>query len=482
MKNLKGQTLSSFIWKMCERGSSQLISMVIQIVLARILSPKDFGALAIILVFTNIANVFIQKGFSSSLIRKKDATEDDYNTAFVVSELIAVSCILLLYILAPLVANFYGDIKIAWYLRVMSISLVFGALYSIENAILVRELKFKIIFVRSIAAVIISGVIGIILALLEFGVWALVVQSICHQIILCIVTYWGCEWKPQFRFSRTSFTNIFSFGSKILIAELISMGVEEVRTLIIGKRFKSSELAYYDRGLYYPAAIMRGVYDSVSSVMLPLLSKEQDEHKKMALRIEETLIVTSFIIFPIFIGLSAISKQFVLLFLGEKWEKSILFLAVFCIYQLAFPVYGILRQSLYALGKSNSVLKLETIKGILFIIAILVGAEYGTLAIALCTMGAFYISTLLYFWYVGKNIPINIKRIMGNIGCTVIQCVVMYILIQYINMLNLDNWIQIILDVAVGIVIYLLMSVIMRNQTLKIILSFTGNKGVDLES
>ena len=219
----------SFFWKLLERGAAQIITLVVQIVLARILVPDEFGVISILLVFINIANVFIQKGFASSLIRKESIRNEDYSTAFVVSELIAIICIVFLWGIAGRLEHFYAIDNLAVFMRVLSLSLIFGALYSVQNAELVRKMKFKQIFYRSVLASAISGIMGIVVAMLGFGAWALVIQTLVQQIVTCISTLFVCEWKPQFYFSKGSFNELFSFGSKILIAEIISIGVEKFK-------------------------------------------------------------------------------------------------------------------------------------------------------------------------------------------------------------------------------------------------------------
>lgn len=472
----KGKVVSSFFWKLCERGASQFITIIVQIILARLLAPEDFGKLAILVVFIDLANVFIQKGFASSIIRKKNATDEDYNTAFVVSELIAIVCITLLFFVAPLIGKFYGDSGINWCLRGMSISLIFGALYSIENAVLVKQLKFKFVFIRSLSASLVSGAIGIVLALFGFGIWALVFQSVSQQIILCVATYIGCDWKPKIKFSKESFKNIYSFGSKILVAEIISMGVENLRTLMIGKKYTTSELAYYERGLCYPSAAMRAIYDTISSVMLPVFSKEQDEKKRLAVSIEETIIISSFLIFPLFIGLAAASEQFVIVLLTERWRASIPYLVIFSIYELVFPMYGILRQSLYAIGKSNTVLKLEIIKGVLFISAIYIGTMISTYAIAIATAISLYVTTGLYYIYVYEYISFDYRKIVKNVGISLGQCVIMFFVLRLLNQITLPSIVLLLVDVIVGGMIYLLTSILFHNRVLKLMLDCVRKK------
>lgn len=477
MQNKKSSSIAgSFLWKMLERGAAQIITLIVQIVLARILLPDQFGAISILLVFINIANVFIQKGFASSLIRKKDICSDDYDSAFVISEIIAVVCIVLLWLGSGLVESFYHIESLGLYLRVLSFCLVFGALYSIQNAELVREMQFKQIFIRSVIASISSGVIGIVMAMLGMGIWSLVIQSLSQQIISCLTTYFVCNWKPRFCFSKKSFYELYSFGSKILVAELISVFVENIRTLIIGRRFSPEDLAYYDRGQTYPATAMRSIYDTISSVMLPVFSKIQSEKEKLARSVEISLKISMYIVCPLFFGFAVVSRPFTILLLTEKWEMAIPYMIIFSIYQIAFPVYGIARQSLYALGLSGSVLKLEIIRSGLFLLAIFIGVFFDTFTMTILSCVAMYVTTFFYMFVVKKHIPLRFRDLGLNLSKTIIQCAVMcgsiYLVNNFINSMIL----QLFVDIICGVLVYVVLSIILRNESYDFCYSYIKDK------
>ena len=459
------KVVGSFAWKFLERGSAQIISLIVQIILARIIEPEQFGILAILMVFINISNVFIQKGFSSAIIRKKDVSDDDYNTAFVVSELFAVLIIILLFFVSDLIENYYRIRDLSVCLKVISLSLLFGAFYSVQNTELIRKMKFRQIFVRSVISSVSSGTIGIVLAILGYGVWALVLQTLFQQVIICFATMVACEWKPRIRFSKRSFAELFSFGSKILIAELISIGVENVRTLFIGKKYTSSDLAYYDRGQLYPATGMRSVYDAINSVLLPVFSKEQNNQQALAISIEKTVNITHFFVFPVFIGFAAVSKPFVFFLLTPKWEGCIPYLVIFCIYQLAFPVYGIIRQSLYALGKSGDVLRLEIARSVFFMIALLLGIFISPYAIAISSLIAMYVTSILYLIFTHRYINYSFRSMASNSLKTAIQCLIMYIAISIINNIHIPYFALLMLDVLAGGILYILLSITFRNES-----------------
>lgn len=472
MSQKENSVLLSFIWKLLERGAAQLITLVVQIVLARILAPDEFGVISILLVFINVANVFIQKGFASSLIRKPIVCDDDYNTALIVSEIIAVVCVGIFFIFSNQLETFYSIEGLSQFMRVLSVSLLFGAFYSIQNAELVRKMRFKQIFYRSMVASIGSGIIGIIAALLNCGVWALVLQSLFQQIIICVATMIACEWKPKLRFSKKSFSELFSFGSKILLAEIISIGVENLRTLIIGKKYTSTDLAYYDRGQVYPATAMRSIYDTISSVLLPVYSKIQGEKEKLAINVSISLELSMFIVAPLFFGLAAVAKPFIVVLLTDKWEAATPYLVIFCIYQIAFPAYGIFRQCLYALGKSDDVLKVEIVRSGIFILAIIIGVMFSPIAIAILSCLAMYITTVIYLGVVYKYIPIKITVLLRNIVITIIQCITMVVLIACFNRIELPNVLLLVIDIIIGTISYLLLSIFFKNKSFNICMSY----------
>lgn len=456
--------VSSLIWKVCERGVVQLISLVVQIVMARILAPDVFGSISVLLVFINLSNVFINKGFASSLVRKEDLSEEDINTALISSQLITVACIVILWLIAPYVEVFYNIPSLTKYLRVLSLMLIFGSFFSIENAILVRQMKFKQIFQRGLIATLISGGLGISAAILGLGVWALIIQNISHHILLCVVTFIGCKWRPKLLFSKSSFKSIFSFGSKILVAEIISMAVEDVRTLVIGKHYSTEALAFYDRGQTYPAVAMRSIYDTLSSVLLPAFAKQQSDKEKLCISIEKTVIFSLYFTIPIFIGFAAVSKQLVLILLTEKWAMSIPYLRLFCIYQLSFPIYGIMRQGLYAIGDSRRVLLLEVFKGGMFLVAILIGCQISLMGIAVSTTVAMYATTIMYIMTMYKAVRFNWKKITSQVTINILQALLMYCVIMLANRLQLTNIFQLIVNVLLGVMIYIASSIILKNS------------------
>lgn len=468
-KDSSKSIISSFIWKLLERVSTQIINLIIQIVLARMISPKEFGSLAILIVFINIANIFVQKGFSSSLIRKKEVDMLDYDTAFITSFLISTLLYIILFFMSPAISHIYSSNELKSGLRILSISLLFGALYCIQNAILVREMKFKIIFKRGLISSVLSGIIGIIMAIYGGGLWSLVVQNLLNQILLCLTVSKIIKWRPRFRFSFERLREIFSFGGKILISEIISYGMESIRTLSIGKKFSTEALSYYDRGQIYPATLMRSIYDTIGGVLLPVYSKHQDEADLLSSSMCKAISVSMFIITPFFVGAAAIAHPLINILLTEKWSPCIPYFMIFCFYQITYPIQGITRQILYARGSSDIVLKMEIIKGFITLISLSVSLQFNVFAVAIAALITTYSVTYINLIYTQKVIPIKILKIIEGMKKTILYNLIMFILIYSINFFDLSNILKLIVQVFVGISVYWILSLVFNDENYLVI-------------
>lgn len=458
--------VSSMFWKLMERGAAQVFSLVIQIILARLLAPDDFGILAILLVFVNISNVLIQKGFATALVQKKEVTDDDINTVLFFSELFSIIIYFLLWNTAPFIEEFYAMENLSLYIRVISISLFFGAFYSIENSIMVRKMSFKYMFVASFLATVIAGIFGVYLAYIGTGCWALIMQTVVQQLLLSLFSFPVCKWKIRIYYSKKIFKEIFGFGSKVLLSEILYTGVENIRTLLIGMRYSSQDLAFYDRGQIYPAVAMRSIYDTLGSVLLPIFSKKQEDLLNLKNNVQDALGITFFLIAPCFIGFAIISEPFTILLLTERWSPAIPYMQVFCIYQLGILPYCILRNVLYALGKSEKSLKLEILKSGLSLGAVLIGMLTNTFSIAVFSTVAVWISTFFYAVEVNKYLHFNIRSICKDFFRNVISCLLMSIVVLYVDRFINILIVRIIIDILTGIGTYILASMCLKSKYL----------------
>ncbi len=462
--------VSSMLWKFTERGAAQIFTLIVQIVLARLLSPEDFGTLAILLVFVNISNVLIQKGFASALVQKAEVSELDINTVLFFSEGIALLLYIILWFAAPFIESIYSTNNLALYLRVISLSLFFGSFYSIENSILIRAMRFKQLFFSSFLATIISGITGIVLAYMGAKCWALVIQNVVQQMLFAVLSFPFCRWKVKVQYSKESFQSLFGFGSKILLAEMLYTGVENLRTLLIGARYLASDLAYYDRGQTYPSVAMRSIYDTLSSVLLPVFSRTQNNIKILANETSKSLGISFYLVAPCFLGFAIIAEPFTEIFLSNKWIECVPYMRIFCVYQLGILPYCILRNVLYALGRSKESLKLEIIKAFLTLLSIFIGLQLNTISIAMFSTIAVWISTILYGICVGKYVYMDWGKIGRDFLRICIYCIGMLILISFVNSFIDSAIVELVIDVVFGGVLYILFSIITKDDYFKSII------------
>ena len=453
---------SSFLWKFVERGSAQIFSLSVQIILARLLAPDDFGTLAVLLVFVNISNVLIQKGFATSLVQKQHIEDIDINTIFVTSELLSIILYVVLWIVAPIVENIYATPNLSSYLRIISISLFAGSFYSIENSLLIRNMEFKKMFFSSFISTLISGVLAIVLAYIGMGCWALIWQNVVQQFLLSVLSFGFCRWKIKICWNKKSFDELFGFGSNVLLAEILYTSVENVRTLIIGAKYSSENLAYYDRGQTYPSTAMRSIYDTIGSVLLSVFSKEQNNIVELKLAAEKALGFSFFWISPCFIGFALIAEQFTELLLTEKWLPCVPYMRVFCIYQLGILPYCILRNILYSVGKSKESLYLEIVKSALSLCAVIIGMKIGVFYIALFSTLAVWIATFFYGIEVNKYLEFDLKLLLDDFVRTILCCFVMSAAVLFVNKMIPGLIAKIIIDIVTGIVAYILASVLFK--------------------
>ena len=447
-----------------ERGAAQAFSLVVQIVLARLLTPEDFGTLAVLLVFVNVSNVFIQKGFAMALIQREHIEDIDTNTVFWVSEFIAVIMYIFIWLVAPMVEKIYRTPQLAVYLRAISISLFPGAFYSIENSLLVRNMRFKNMFFSSFAATLIAGIFAMSLAHNGMGCWALIWQSITQQLLLSLFSFPFCKWKIRRQVSKASFNTVFRFGSNVLFAELLYTGVENLRTLIIGVKYSPSDLAYYDRGQAYPSIAMRSIYDTVGSVLLPVFSREQNDNIRLKQFVQKALGFSFYLIAPSFIGFALVAEPITRLLLTDKWLSCVPYMRVFCLYQLGILPYCILRNVLYAMGQSKRCLFLEILKTFFSLSAVVIGMQMNPFAIALLLTLASWLTTFAYGVEIHKSLHFDLREIFGDLTRIILCCIGMSVAIQFVDRLISKIVLKILLDVLAGILVYILLSMLSNSK------------------
>ena len=402
MGELKDKTLSGVKWNAIGRFSTQGVSFVISILLARILSPSDYGVVGMIGIFMAIAQTFIDSGFGSALIRKKDCTDVDFSTAFYFNIVVGIVCYFILFFSAPLIANFFDTPILKDIVRVLSINLFLGSLTIVQGAKLTAAVDFKSPAKISLVATIVSGCIGLLMAYSGYGVWSLVYQSVSSSLVRTILFWIVTKWRPQRTFSKQSFKYLFGFGSKILSAGLLHTIYANLTTILIGKFYTPKDLGYYSRGESLAVLPSSNITGILQSVTYPILAKIQDDDIRLISVYRKYIRITSMVIFFGMFLMAALAKPLIITLFTDKWESSIIYLQVFCFAYMFDHICQLNLNILYVKGRSDLVLRLEVIKKTISISMIVVAIPFGVLAI--CISRALYtqIAVIINTYYTGK--------------------------------------------------------------------------------
>jgi len=376
---IKQKVLSGLVWRSMERFGTQAMGFVVSIILARLLEPKDFGTITLITVFIALAGVFVNGGFGTALIQKKEVSEKDYNSVFYLSLGVALLLYGALFFSAPWVADFYSEPVLVRVLRVLSLSLILGAMNSIQNAVLSREMRFKLSFKVSMVSTLASGLVGIGMAYRGYGLWALVGSALVAQVASTAVLWKIVAWRPRLMFSLRVVRDLFGFSSKMLASSLLDTLFNNLYNMIVGKLFNPTTLGYYSRGQSIPNLVMSSVQETITGVIFPALSSCQHDTGRVKEIVRRMIKSTCFLVFPMMFGLAAVAKPLVLILLTEKWLPCVPYLQLSCITFALWPLHVANLQAIMALGRSDIFLTLEVLKKGLVIVTILVTYRYGVL-------------------------------------------------------------------------------------------------------
>lgn len=463
----------ALFWKLLERFGIQGSQFVLQIILARLLEPKHYGVLALMAIFTTLANVFIQTGFNIALIQKKDIEDEDYSSVLWCTMLVATIFYILLYIIAPIIEEYYQTKNFVLPFRIMLIMLFPGAINSIQIAIVSRSLEFKSIFKSNIVAVLISGIMSIVVAFYDGGIWALVIQNVLMISISTFILSYILKWKPTFCINFNRVKELFSYGWKLLISNLLENLYVDLVNLIIGKRYDSSVLGLCARGKQFPQFIMNGTGEAIKSVLLPVMAKMQDEKDEVKDLLRKSVLVSSFVLFPILFGLAAISKTLILFLLTEKWIFCVTFMKLYCFAFAFSPVHACCLQAVNAIGRSDIYLKLELFKravGILLIIFATYMYDSPELLVLMSLVTAIF-STILNA-VVNKVLFLYLyKEQIYDIVPPLLISIFMYFVVANMDFVILPLFAKLMLQIACGIIIYIILSVLTKSKGLHYILS-----------
>ena len=462
--NIKKKVFSGLFWKFGERITAQIVSLLVSIVLARLLSPDDYGAVALVMVFITIANVFVTNGFGNALIQKKDADNLDFSSVLYIN--IGISCLiyLLLFIAAPFIAKFYNLPILVPTLRVLGIRIIVAAINSVQHAYVSRNLLFKRFFWSTLFGTIVSGVVGIVLAYKGFGIWALVAQYLTNTCTDTIVLWFTVKWRPVLRCSWYRAKSLLSFGWKLLVSGLIDTGYNQLRNLLIGKFYTSSDLAFYNQGDKYPQLLVINVNTSIGSVIFPAMSKYQDNHVKVKNMTRTAIQVSSFIMWPLMLGLAVVAEPLIRIILTEKWLPCVPYLQIFCFSYGLWPIHTANLQAINAMGRSDWFLKLEIIKKVVGIFALILSLQFSPIIVALSLIITGIISTFINSYPNRKLLKYSYKEQLGDLFPAFLSALFMAVIIYPIKYVGLNDIFTIVLQIIIGGSVYIIIAIISKQK------------------
>ena len=452
--NYKNRATSGLLWTFLERFGAQCVTLIVSIILARLLDPVVFGTVAIVTVFMEILNVFIDSGLGNALIQKKDADDIDFSSVFYFNIFMCIALYLVLFFLAPLMSRFYGMDELTDIIRVMGLSLIVSGVRNIQRAFVSRKLQFKRFFFATIGGTLGAAVLGIWMAYRGFGVWALVAQGLFNNVVGTVILWLTVKWRPKRVFSFTRFRGLFSFGWKLLVSDLINTVYNNLRQLIIGKMYTTQSLAMYNRGYMIPNVFVININSAIDSVLFPVMSSAQDDVNVVRAMTRRSIRISSYIMWPVMMGIAACSTPLVSILLTDKWLPCVPFLIIFCISYAFLPLQTANLNAIKALGRSEIYLKLEIIKKIVGFAILAATMWFGPLVMAASNLLFAVINYLINAFPNRKLLNYSYGQQIMDAAPPMLLSAFMFGIVYCVRFLELSNWLTLIIQIPLGVFIY----------------------------
>lgn len=470
MKDLKTKAINGFFWNSINNFAGLGVQFIVGIILARILSPREFGLIGMLTIFIAISQTFIDSGFTSALIRKKDCTQKDYSTVFYFNLGIGILAYTILFISASGISNFFNQPQLEIILKVLGIGLVINALSIIQSTILTKEINFKTQTKVTIIASLGSGSIAIIMAIYDYGIWSIVALTLGRYALNSMLLWGLSKWRPTLEFSKKSFNELFSFGGKLLLSSLIDTAYRNVYLVIIGKYFSAQELGFYTRADQFQKLPSQTIISVINKVSYPVLSNLQNDNPILKKSFRTILRSTMFIVFILLLGLAVVAKPFVLTLVGEKWLPSVIYLQLLCFVGVIYPINILNLNILNVKGRSDIVLRLEVIKKIIAIPIIAVGIMIGIKAMIVGMIIEASLQVFLHAYWSGKLIGYDALSQLKDILPSFMLAVVINGFVFMLSLLNLDsNSLTLFIQIISGITLTILICEIINFKDYKYI-------------
>lgn len=463
MENKK--ILSNFIWRFAERCSAQMVTFVVSIVLARLLEPDTYGTIALMTVFISIAQIFVDSGLGNSLIQKKDADNIDFSTVFYVNIFFCCGLYLILYATAPVIAVFYHNMKMVPMIRVLGLTLVISGLKNVQQAYVARNMLFKCFFFSTLGGTICAAIVGVIMAYMGCGVWALIVQNVINVTIDTVILWITVRWRPQAVFSMKRLRRLYSFGWKLLVSAILDTGYNNLWSLIIGRVYTPADLGLYNQGDKFPKLIVSNVNTSIDSVLLPAMSNVQDEREHVKNMTRRSIMTSVYVMAPLMIGMMSMAEPLVRLVLTDKWLPCVPYLRIFCITYMFWPIHTANLNAINAMGRSDLFLKLEIIKKFVGLMSLLITVNHGVIVMAYSQLMIGLICQVINAWPNRKLLYYRYIDQLKDILPSIVLAAMMGSAIYPVCYLHLADSLILVIQLILGIIVYLGFSMIFKNNS-----------------
>lgn len=465
--------ISNLIWRFLERCGAQLVTFIVSIVLARILDPTVYGTIALVTVITSILEVFVHGGFSTALVQKKDADETDFSTVFYFNIVMCLGLYALLFLGAPLIAAFYQMPDLTPIIRVLGLTLIVSGLKSVQQAYVSRHMLFKKFFFSTIGGTIASAVVGIGMAIYGFGVWALVGQYLVNLIAGTVVLWVTVKWRPKKLFSWHRLKGLFSFGWKLLVSTLLDTIYQDIRQLIIGKKYSSDDLAFYNRGKQFPSLIVVNINSSIDSVLFPVMAKEQKDKSTVKAMTRRAIKTSSFIMWPLMVGLGVCAEPLVRLLLTEKWLFCVPYLRIFCFTYAFYPIHTANLNAIKAMGRSDLFLRLEIIKKVIGVALLLATMWFGVLVMAYSLLLSTIISSFVNSYPNKKLLGYSYLEQIKDMLPSMLLAGAMGVAVFCVQFISLADIWTLMIQVPLGALIYIVGAKLLKMESFEYIWNLT---------
>lgn len=458
----KNITVKNFIWRFAERCGAQLVTFVVSIVLARILSPDDYGTVALVTVFTTILQVFVDSGLGVALIQKKNADDLDFSSVFYFNFVVCIVLYAGMFFAAPIIASFYNDLILIPIIRVISLTIVISGIKGIQQSFVSRNMLFKRFFFSTLGGTIFSAIIGIAMAYAGCGVWAIVAQQLSNTAIDTLILWLTVKWRPKKMFSWERLKILFSFGWKLLISSLLDTVYGNIRSLVIGKMYSPSDLAYYNQGDKLPSTVITNINTSIASVLLPTLASKQDDRIQLKNMTRRAIKTSTYIIAPLMMGMAFCAPPIVRLILTEKWVPCVPYLRIFCITYMFYPIHTANLNAINAMGRSDYFLKLEIAKKIIGMLLLLLTMRISVMAMAYSLLVSMVTSMLINSWPNKGLLKYSFKEQIIDILPNIFIAILMGIVVSTIYIFKLSDVMTLAIQIPLGAIVYIGLSIIFK--------------------